>query len=102
MSIVEDTSRELRVAAGTPTVELAAAIANAIYDSGEVYLRAIGASSVNQAVKGIARAQGYCAQNGLVIANRPGFRTVSLPSRTVGMPNEDRTAMVFHVFKVHQ
>ena len=97
----EDTSKELRVAARTPTVELASAIANAIYEDGEVTLRAIGAASVNQAVKGIAKAQGFAAQHGMVLATRPGFLTVQMPSRdSDGF--EDRTAIIFRVFRTSQ
>ncbi len=99
MTLAEDTSNELRVAAKTPTVELASAIANAIYENGEVHMRAIGAASVNQAVKGIAKAQGFAAQHGLVIATRPGFLTVQMPG-VEGRPGEDRTAITFHVFRV--
>jgi stage V sporulation protein S len=82
---------ELRVAGRTPTAELASAISHAIYDGKKVTLRAIGAGAVNQAVKGIVVAQGYAAQRGLQLVNRPGFVTIP-------MDGEDRTAIVFHIF----
>lgn len=82
---------ELRVAARTPTAELASAISHAVYDGKKVVLRAIGAGAVNQAVKALVVAQGYVAQRGLTLVNRPGFVTVP-------MDGEDRTAIVFHVF----
>lgn len=84
---------ELRVAARTPTAELASAISHAVYDGKRVVLRAIGAGAVNQAVKALVVAQGYVAQRGLVLANRPGFITVP-------MDGEERTAVTFHVFTV--
>lgn len=90
---VEQNVAELRVAARTPTAELASAISHALYDGKKVILRAIGAGAVNQAVKGLVVAQGYVAQRGLVLANRPGFVTVP-------MEGEERTAIVFHVFTV--
>lgn len=84
---------ELRVAARTPTPELASAISHALYDGKPVVLRAIGAGAVNQAVKAIVVAQSYVAQRGMVLANRPGFLTIP-------MDGEDRTAITFHVFTV--
>jgi stage V sporulation protein S len=92
-STTENTAVELRVAARTPTVELASAISHAVYDSKAVVLRAIGAGAVNQAVKALAIAQGYVAQRGLSLVNRPGFITVT-------MDGEERTAIVFHVFTI--
>jgi stage V sporulation protein S len=89
----DSTVAELRVAARTPTAELASAISHAVYDSKKVILRAIGAGAVSQAVKAIIVAQGYAAQRGLTLANRPGFITIK-------MDGEDRTAIVFHVFTV--
>lgn len=88
---VETPTAELRVAARTPTAELASAISHAVYDGRKVVLRAIGAGAVNQAVKALVVAQGYVAQRGLTLVNRPGFVTVP-------MEGEDRTAIVFHVF----
>lgn len=82
---------ELRVAARTPTAELASAISHAVYDGKRVILRAIGAGAVNQAVKAMVVAQGYVAQRGLTLVNRPGFVSVQ-------MDDDERTAIVFHIF----
>lgn len=76
MPLVEATSREpviFKVAPGTPTKELASSISRVISDGNWVRLRAIGAGSVNQAVKGIIIAQSYVAQRGATLLNRPGF-----------------------------
>lgn len=81
---------ELRVAAKTPTAELASAISHAIYDGKKVVLRAVGASAVNQAVKGLVVAGQYVAARGLVLVNRPGFINVTIDG-------EERTAVVFYV-----
>lgn len=83
----------LRVAAKTPTAELASAISHAVYAKKKVVLRAIGAAAVNQAVKGLVVAQSYVAQRGLMLANRVGFESVTVQE-------EERTAIVFHVFTV--
>jgi stage V sporulation protein S len=90
-SSVEPNVAELRVAARTPTAELASAISHALYDGKRVVLRAIGAGAVNQAVKGMIVASSYVSQRGLVLANRPGFVTAP-------MEGEERTVIVFHVF----
>lgn len=91
--VTEDTTLELRVASRTPTPELASAISHAVYDGKKLVLRAIGAGAVNQAVKGLAVAQGYVAQRGLSLVNRPGFISVKLEGE-----EEERTAIVFYVF----
>lgn len=88
---LDENVAELRVAARTPTAELAAAISHALYDGKTVRLRAIGAGAVNQAVKGIIVAQSYVAQRGSTLACRPGFLNVK-------MDQDDRTAIVFNVF----
>lgn len=82
---------ELRVASKTPTPELAAAISHAVYDGKKVVLRAIGAGAVNQAVKALVVAQGYVAQRGISLVNRPGFLSID-------MDGEERTAITFNVF----
>lgn len=82
---------ELRVAGKSPPADLAAAISHAIYDGRRVEMRAIGAGAVNQAVKALVIAQGYVAQRGLSLVNRPGFVTID-------MDGQERTAVVFHVF----
>jgi stage V sporulation protein S len=67
----------LRVSGGSNPQSVAAAIAHAIYDNKKVKLRAIGASSVNQATKAIAIARGYVAPRGFDLTCKPGFTTVS-------------------------
>jgi stage V sporulation protein S len=55
---------------------VASAIAHAIYDYKSVKVRAVGAGSVNQAVKAIAIARGYVAPRGYDLICKPGFTTV--------------------------
>lgn len=66
----------LKVKSSSSAAQLAAAIANNVYDSNEVILRAIGAAAVNQAMKAIAIAQSYVGPRGKVLSCRPGFTTV--------------------------
>lgn len=66
----------LRVSAGSNPQSVASAIAHAIYDYKSVKVRAVGAGSVNQAVKAIAIARGYVAPRGYDLICKPGFTTV--------------------------
>ncbi|MFN2347161.1 MAG: stage V sporulation protein S [Dermatophilaceae bacterium] len=66
----------------TPPHDLAAAIAHACYDGRPPMLRAIGAAAVNQAIKGCAVARQYVAPRAIDLTVKPGFATVSMPSKT--------------------
>lgn len=81
----------LRVGAASPAQSLASAISHALYDNQKVTLRAIGAGSVNQAMKGCAIARGYVAQRGLDLVVRPGFTEVE------GTRGDELSAMLFVV-----
>lgn len=69
----------LKVKSSSPAANLAAAVANNVYEGTEVTLRAIGAAAVNQAMKAVAIAQSYVGPRGLVLSCRPGFDTVEMP-----------------------
>jgi stage V sporulation protein S len=84
----------LRVSASGNPQALASAIAHAIYETKEVKLRAIGAGSVNQAVKAIAIARGYTAPRGIDLACVPGFESVESNGDTI-------SAIVLKVFVVN-
>jgi len=71
----------LRVGATTAPQELAAAIAHACYEGKPPTLRAIGAGSVNQAVKGAAIARQYVAARAMDLTLRPGWGTVNMPDK---------------------
>ncbi len=73
----------LRVGASTQPEKLAAAIANACYDSKSPVIRAIGAGAVNQAVKGTIIASQYVASRGMTLTLRPGFETLMLGEQEV-------------------
>jgi len=78
LQIVTESTEEkfLRVSASSNAQSVGSAIAHAIYEKPQVYLRAVGASAVNQAVKAIAIASGYVAPRGMTLSCRPGFATV--------------------------
>lgn len=80
----------LRVSNSSNANSLGSAIAHAVYDGEQVTLRAVGAGAVNQAVKALAIASGFCAQRGIYIMFRPGFVTIP-------MPNGDVTAIILRV-----
>lgn len=86
----DDNKIVFRVRAISVPTSLASAIAHGIYDGKDVYVRAIGAGAVNQAIKAITIAQGYVASRGMVLSFRPGFVTVN-------RDGEEVTAMQFHV-----
>lgn len=74
---------ELRVASHTPVADLAAAIANAVYDSRQVALRCVGAGAIAQAVKAHAVARGFVAPRGIDLAIVPGFIEIQMPDKMV-------------------
>lgn len=76
--VTEDAASILKVSASSDPTRTASAISHAIYDGKEVYLRAIGAASVNQSVKAVAIARGFVASRGLSLAIVPGFTTVPM------------------------
>ena len=56
-------------------------------------MQAIGPQAVNQAVKSLAIARGYVADDGLDLISAPSFVTLELH-------DEERTALRFHVRSV--
>lgn len=81
----------LRVGNSSDAVSLGSAVAHSVYKGEVVTLRAIGAGAVNQAVKALAVASGFCAERGINLAFKPGFATISTPNR------ESTTAITFQV-----
>lgn len=68
-----------RVGTNTPTKELGAAIAHAIYDGKHVVIRAVGHGAIGQAGKGIAVAEGHAAQQAVRMRTNFGFFTTVMP-----------------------
>lgn len=68
-----------RVGTNTPTKELGAAIAHAIYDGKNVVIRAVGHGAIGQAGKGIAVAEGHAATQAVRMRTNFGFFTTTMP-----------------------
>jgi stage V sporulation protein S len=79
-----------KVASKSHPTSTAGAIAGSIRDGKSVVLQAIGAGSVNQAVKAIAIARGYLAGDGLDVICVPEFIDLDLDGN-------ERTAVRLHV-----
>lgn len=82
----------LRVASGTNPKDVASAIFHGVEQGRLIVLRAIGAGSVNQAVKAIAIARGHVALIGLDLYCNCGFVSV------VGNQGDELNAIVFRIF----
>lgn len=79
-----------KVSAHSRPVGLAGAIAGSIRDGRSVILQAIGAGSINQAVKAIVIARGYLARDDLWVICVPEFVELELDGN-------ERTAVRFHI-----
>ena len=74
---LQDPDDIIRVSGGSDPQAVASAISNVFYSYQEVTLRAVGAASVNQAVKAIAISRGYVATRGVDLICRPGFTNIA-------------------------
>jgi stage V sporulation protein S len=76
----------IKVSARSRTASVAGAIAGVIRESGKAEVQAIGAGAVNQAVKAIAIATGYLAEEDVHVVCVPSFVEVSIE-------DQERTAI---------
>ena len=83
----------LKVSAKSNPNMVAGAIAGLTRENKEVELQAIGAGSVNQAIKAIAVARAFLQEDQIAIACIPDFTEI-----TVG--EENRTAIKFTVIRI--
>jgi stage V sporulation protein S len=95
-SIMETANQEhghfdtIKVAAASRTSAVAGAIAGVFRENKRADVQAIGASAVNQAVKALALAKGYLAEDGYDIVFVPHFVDVEIDGKL-------RTAIKFTV-----
>jgi len=68
----------LKVAARSRSTAVAGAIAGVIRETGRAEVQAIGAGAVNQAVKAVAIARGYLAEDGIDAICIPSFTEVMI------------------------
>ena len=80
----------IKVSAKSRSTAVAGAIAGVIRESRQAEVQAIGAGAVNQAIKAVAIARSYLAQDGLDIFCVPSFTEVDISG-------EERTAVRLHV-----
>lgn len=73
------TEKIFRVGSNTPTKELGAAIAHAIYDGQKVVIRAVGHAAIGQAGKGIAVAESHATSQTIRMKTNFGFFTTIMP-----------------------
>ena len=76
----------LKVAAKSNPNSLAGALAGVIREKGEAEMQAIGAGSLNQAMKAMAIARGFVAPGGIDLVCIPAFVDIQING-------EDRTAI---------
>lgn len=84
----------LKVSAKSNPNMVAGAIAGLTRENKEVELQAIGAGSVNQAIKAIAVARAFLEQDAINIACIPGFTEINVGD------DESRTAIRFTVIRI--
>ena len=80
----------IKVSATSRTSAVAGAIAGVMREHNHADVQAIGASAVNQAVKALALAKGYLAEDGIYIYCIPNFVDVEIDGKI-------RTAIKFEV-----
>lgn len=76
----------IKVSARSRTASVAGAIAGVIREAGRAEVQAIGAGAVNQALKAIAIATGYLAEEDVHVVSVPSFVEVMIDG-------QERTAL---------
>lgn len=76
----------IKVSARSRTASVAGAIAGVVRESGRAEVQAIGAGAVNQAIKAIAIASGYLAEEDVHVVCLPSFAEVKID-------DQERTAI---------
>jgi len=82
----------IKVSSQSRSTAVAGAIAGIMREEGYAEIQAIGASALNQAVKAIAIARGYLAEDGFDLVVTPSFTEVDIEGA-------ERTAIRLAVFK---
>lgn len=85
----------IRVAANSRSTAVAGAIAGMMRERDQVYVQAIGAGAVNQAVKAVTIARGYLQLDGIDVVCVPSFVEVMIEGQertAVRLGVERRTA----------
>jgi stage V sporulation protein S len=83
---LEDIMSIIKVSARSRTASVAGAVAGVVRESGRAEVQAIGAGAVNQAIKAIAIATGYLADEDVHVVCVPSFAEVTID-------DQERTAI---------
>jgi stage V sporulation protein S len=83
---MEDIMSIIKVSARSRTASVAGAVAGVVRESGRAEVQAIGAGAVNQAIKAIAIATGYLADEDVHVVCVPAFAEVTID-------DQERTAI---------
>lgn len=67
----------IKVSGNSRPAAVAGAIAAVVRESGRADVQAVGAGAVNQAIKAVARARGYLAEDGIDVICIPMFVEVT-------------------------
>ena len=86
-------NNKLKISTKSNPKSVAGAITGLIKENTEGEMQAIGAGSLNQAIKGIAIARGYVAPTGIDLVCIPAFAEIEIEG-------EDRTGIKLIVRKV--
>jgi len=78
VAVVLNNTQELKVSSKSNPNSIGGAIAGAIRENKDVVVSVIGAGAMNQAMKGIAIANGFLAPNGIRLSVVPGFGSVEI------------------------
>ena len=87
----------IKVSAQSRSPAVAGAIAGVVRDASRAEVQAVGASAVNQAIKAIAIAKGYLAQDGIDIICIPSFAEIEIQGQertAVRLTVEPRTLLM--------
>lgn len=80
----------LRVSSGSAPNLVAGAIAGILRDAGRVDVQVVGAGALNQAIKAVAIARDFLAEDGIDPVCVPAFRSIKIEGK-------DRTAIMLAV-----
>jgi len=99
---VDKEGRSLKVSSATEAKALAGAIASCTREGSRVELTAIGAGSVNQAIKAIAIARQYVEEEAIDLCFRPEFTEVAVEGEGGGEGAQPGTSAVRIIVLVEQ
>lgn len=71
----------LKTSSRSNPASIAGAVAGTVRDFGKAEIQTVGAGALNQAIKGVAIAKGYCAPSGTELVVSPAFVDVVIDGK---------------------